>query len=77
MAKEMSEKHSLLGLLSPKEIQSELGVSRSRVYELMREHGFPQPLRLGPRTRRWRVTDVQNWIEKQEGRNDPADKSGR
>lgn len=38
--------------------------SSTSVYALMREHGFPEPIRVG-RTRRWVATEVSAWINKQ------------
>lgn len=51
-------------LLSSRELQS-LGIGgQTKIYKLMKEKGFPQPLRYG-RHRRWRREDVEKWIEEQ------------
>lgn len=36
--------------------------SSTSVYALMRDHGFPEPIRVG-RTRRWVASEVFDWIE--------------
>jgi prophage regulatory protein len=38
-----------------------LGISRSTVYKKLSESSFPKPARLGPRTVRWRVDDIEAW----------------
>jgi prophage regulatory protein len=38
-----------------------LGISRSTVYKRLSERSFPVPARLGPRTVRWRVDDIEAW----------------
>lgn len=38
-----------------------LGISRSTVYKRLSERSFPEPARLGPRTVRWRVDDIEAW----------------
>ena len=49
--------------MTPKEVQKFVGVSRPYIYTLMKEKGFPKPLRIGPQTRRWRTADVIAWME--------------
>lgn len=47
------------------EIKTRTGYkSSTSVYALMREHNFPDPIRVG-RTRRWVATEVNAWINKQ------------
>src|SRR5712691_10741530 len=38
-----------------------LGISRSTVYKKLSERSFPEPARLGPRSVRWRVDDIEAW----------------
>ena len=38
-----------------------LGISKSTVYKKLSESSFPKPARLGPRTVRWRVDDIEAW----------------
>jgi predicted DNA-binding transcriptional regulator AlpA len=46
-------------LLDAREVAAMLKVRLKRVYEL----GIPT-LRVGPRTLRWRVSDVEDWLAK-------------
>jgi predicted DNA-binding transcriptional regulator AlpA len=41
------------------------GLNRSRIYSLMRDEGFPRPLKLGAKSVRWRVADVDRWLHQQ------------
>lgn len=38
-------------------------ISRSQIYFLMKQGDFPKPIRVGKRAVRWRITDIENWIE--------------
>ncbi len=38
-----------------------LGISTSTVYKKLSESSFPEPARLGPRTVRWCVDDIEAW----------------
>ena len=49
-------------LLRMSELQSYLGISRSRVYQLLHEHGLPQPLRLGARSVFFDRLEVDQWL---------------
>ena len=39
------------------------GLSRSTVYRLVAEKGFPAPVQLGARSVAWKVSDVSDWID--------------
>ncbi len=39
------------------------GLSRSTVYRLVSDGGFPKPVRLGPQSVGWRVSEVDEWLE--------------
>ena len=39
------------------------GISKSSMYALLRAGDFPQPRRCGPRTIRWRHSEILEWIE--------------
>ena len=50
-------------LISITEVCRLLGISRSSVYMKLGMGTFPRPLRLGPRTVRWRIDAIKSWIE--------------
>ena len=39
-----------------------LGISRSALYTMMRNGAFPKPRRLGSKTIRWPVEEVEQWL---------------
>ena len=39
-----------------------VGINRSGIYRAMREGRFPEPLRVGPKSVRWRLSEVEAWI---------------
>ena len=44
-----------------------VGVSRSALYEWMNEGRFPRPIKVGPRTVRWRTEDIEEWLAERRG----------
>jgi prophage regulatory protein len=38
-----------------------VGLSRSSIYKRLSDNAFPQPVRLGPRTVRWRIDSIEEW----------------
>jgi prophage regulatory protein len=44
-------------------VEERTGLKKSKIYELLREGSFPQPIRLGRRTVRWRSDDIDRWID--------------
>lgn len=51
-----------------KELMSLLGVSRWMIDEMIDRGEFPQPLKLGKRSRRWLVSDVESWLRQRQER---------
>ena len=49
-------------LLRAKEVAGLIGVSRSTLYRMVAAGQFPQPIRIGPRASRWRMSEVQEWM---------------
>lgn len=39
--------------------------STTSIYELMKSRGFPKPINIGNRTKRWLANEIQNWINSQ------------
>ena len=50
-------------LLTRPEVEQFCRVSRSKIYRGMREGWFPAPLRIGPRSVRWRLSDLEKWLD--------------
>ncbi|MCY4360819.1 MAG: AlpA family phage regulatory protein [Gammaproteobacteria bacterium] len=50
-------------LLSRNEVLTLLSVSKSTLYKLLRDSGFPKPIHLSDRVRAWKLSEVTDWIE--------------
>ena len=48
-------------LLRREEVEERFGVSRSWIYCEMRAGRFPEPVKIGKRAVRWRVSDLDEW----------------
>ena len=51
-------------LLKITEVCKLVGVSRGHVYVMMKDYGFPKPIELSERSRAWRLSDIEQWIDK-------------
>lgn len=47
--------------LSAKQVAARLGVSRATVWRWASEGTLPQPIKLGPNTTRWRLSDLETY----------------
>ena len=52
---------------TPAQIQDLLHCSRGYVYTLIKRNGFPKPIHLSQRCRRWNADDVDAWMQRQAG----------
>ena len=53
-------------LVTQPEVQSILRVGRARLYMIRRtDPAFPQPIALSQRPLKWRVADIEAYLEKQ------------
>lgn len=50
-------------LLRREEVEERFGLSRSWIYREMRAGRFPEPVKIGERAVRWRVSDLDEWAE--------------
>ena len=50
-------------LVSIREVQRLLGISRSAWLEGVKKGYYPPPIRLTPRTVRWRIKDIRRLVE--------------
>ena len=48
-------------LMRREEVEERFGVSRSWIYCEMRAGRFPEPVKIGKRSVRWRVADLDEW----------------
>jgi excisionase family DNA binding protein len=52
-------------LVTPREAAALLSVSKAGLYRLIGRHAsFPAPVRLGPKTVRWRRSDLEGWVNR-------------
>ena len=51
-------------LISLNEVSSLVGLKKSALYRRISENTFPGPIKLGGKSSRWNLAEVQSWIEK-------------
>ena len=49
-------------LLKTADVLDLLQVKRTRLHQLVKTGAFPQPIRLGPKSPRWRQRDIDAWL---------------
>ena len=53
-------------LLRRSEVEEMVGLKKSSIYQKMRDGNFPKPAPYrGTRHNRWRLSDIQKWLEDQ------------
>jgi predicted DNA-binding transcriptional regulator AlpA len=50
-------------LVSCSEVAGFFAVNPRTVWSWVRRGDFPEPKRIGPRCRRWSVTELQRWVD--------------
>ncbi len=53
----------MLRLIRLKEVCEITGLSRSSIYEAMKNSVFPRSVSIGKRSVAWRSTDISDWVE--------------
>jgi prophage regulatory protein len=48
--------------LRRKQVETRTGLSRSTIYQYIKDGAFPKPVPLGPRAVGWLESDVSDWI---------------
>jgi prophage regulatory protein len=48
-------------LLRRREVEREVGLSRSSIYDYMRRGAFPRPINIAPHTVRWIASEIEAW----------------
>ena len=47
-----------------RQLEKQLGLTRSSIYKMMEDGEFPRPIKLGRRAVGWRADEVANWLDK-------------
>jgi prophage regulatory protein len=64
-------------MLRRREVEAKIGYGRSTIYKLVATGDFPKPVRTGPNAVRWRLSQVEAWMnEKPENVSEPVTKAG-
>jgi prophage regulatory protein len=50
-------------MLRTEEVSDQTGLSKTSIYRFQRTNFFPRSVAVEGRSRRWRESDIQNWIE--------------
>ena len=50
-------------LLKRHEVERLTALSRSTLYQAMRDGAFPRPVRVGKRAVAWRLADIKAWLD--------------
>ncbi|MFT8896460.1 MAG: AlpA family phage regulatory protein [Acetobacter sp.] len=53
-------------MLTRREVESRIGLGRSSIYQRLKDGSFPQPVRYGSRTIRWKESQIIAWLKEQE-----------
>lgn len=53
---------STLTILRRKQVEAATGLSRSTIYQRVKDKTFPAPIALGPRAVGWRAGDIDTWL---------------
>ncbi|MBX9606547.1 MAG: AlpA family transcriptional regulator [Gammaproteobacteria bacterium] len=51
-----------MAILRRRQVEQRTGLSRSTLYQYIKEGNFPKPVPLGPRAVGWLESDVCDWI---------------
>ena len=55
------------------EVSKLTGLARATIYDKVKDGSFPPPIRLGPRSVGWRLSDIDAWLQAPERRWDPSE----
>ena len=53
-------------LIGRQEVEQMVGLSRSTIYDKMRAGTFPLPLKIGAKAVRWRMSEIEEWVNSHE-----------
>ena len=49
-------------LLRQAEVEAKVGFKKTKIWELVSEGSFPEPIGIGPRAIAWRESEIDTWI---------------
>ncbi len=49
-------------LLTRREVEARLSITKTTIYRLMRCGAFPEPIQVGPRAVRWPQAEIEQWL---------------
>jgi prophage regulatory protein len=56
-------KPNAFAILRRKQVEAATGLSRSTIYQRIKDKTFPPAIQLGPRAVGWRVGDIDAWLD--------------
>jgi prophage regulatory protein len=57
-------------ILRRKQLEAQLGLSRSSIYLMMSQGRFPRPIKLGRRSVGWRTVEIERWLDEMQEASD-------
>ncbi len=57
-------------ILRRKQLEAQLGLSRSSIYLMMSQGRFPRPIKLGRRSVGWRTVEIERWLDEMQETSD-------
>lgn len=52
-------------LITIREVQDMIGFKSDYIYRNIKKNQFPKQIKVGSKSSRWRLSDIQKWIESQ------------
>ena len=49
-------------ILRRSQVEEQIGLSRSSIYQMMSEGAFPRPIKLGKRAVGWSEVEINDWL---------------
>ena len=49
-------------ILRRNQVEEQIGLSRSSIYQMMSEGAFPRPIKLGKRAVGWSEVEINDWL---------------
>jgi prophage regulatory protein len=69
--------HPSLEILRRREVEARTGLSRSTIYQRIREKSFPLPISLGNKSVGWIRSEVDDWIAERVKLSRPANSTSK